>query len=103
VVEPRIRLRTPDFPDRQGVARNVWWADEALETPVKDGAAKIVEIKVECPKCGQESAVRVATGHDIEALRKSIVCVFCQNPWVEYLPGQVIGEPFERRSKGEES
>ena len=50
---------------------------------MQDGATKIVEIAVECPKCRQESVMRIATGIEIETLRKSIVCAYCQNPWVE--------------------
>jgi hypothetical protein len=41
---------------------------------MQDGATSIVEIKVECPKCRQESVVRVSTGNDIDRVRKSIVC-----------------------------
>jgi hypothetical protein len=55
-----------------------------------DGSTQVVEIAVECPKCRQESAVRVATAYDIQSLRKSIVCAYCQNPWIEFLPGQLI-------------
>ena len=33
---------------------------------MQDGATQIVEIKVECPKCRQESVVRVSTGIDID-------------------------------------
>jgi len=38
--------------------------------------------------------VRVATGNEIDSLRKSIVCAYCQNPWIEFLPGQLIAGPF---------
>jgi predicted RNA-binding Zn-ribbon protein involved in translation (DUF1610 family) len=31
---------------------------------MQDGATQVVEIGVECPKCGQESMVRVATGQE---------------------------------------
>ena len=55
---------------------------------------------VECPKCRQESRVRVATGNEIETLRKSIVCTYCQNPWIELLPGELVGGSFEIPSKG---
>jgi hypothetical protein len=48
---------------------------------MQDGPTQVVEIAVECPKCRQESMVRVATGSDIDSLRKSIVCTYCQNPW----------------------
>ena len=61
---------------------------------MQDGATQIVELAVEFPKCHQESMVRVATGSDIDSLRKSIVCAFCQNPWTEFLPGQIIAGPF---------
>jgi hypothetical protein len=60
---------------------------------MQDGSTQIVEIAVECPKCRQESVVRVATGQEIESLRKSIACAYCQNPWIEFLPGQLAG-PF---------
>ena len=58
-----------------------------------DGATQVVEIGGECPKCGQESMVRVAAGHEIESLRKSLVC------------GQLTGGPFmypEPKSPGAE-
>jgi hypothetical protein len=61
---------------------------------MQDGATQIVELAVECPKCRQESMVRVATGSDIDRLRKSIVCAYCPNPWTEFLPGQIIAGPF---------
>jgi hypothetical protein len=61
---------------------------------MQDGSTQVVEIAVECPKCRQESMVRVATGNEIESLRKSIVCAYCQNPWLEFLPGQLIAGPF---------
>lgn len=61
---------------------------------MQDGSTQVVEIAVECPKCHQESAVRVATGNEIESLSKSIVCAYCQNPWIEFLPGQLIAGPF---------
>jgi hypothetical protein len=38
--------------------------------------------------------VRVATGSDIDSLRNSIVCAYYQNPWTEFLPGQIIAGPF---------
>jgi hypothetical protein len=72
---------------------------------MRDGSTSVVEIAVECPKCGQENAVRVATGNDIDSLRKSIVCAYCQNPWIEFLPGQIIAGPFmhpKRKSSGAE-
>jgi hypothetical protein len=28
------------------------------------------------------------------SLRKSIVCAYCQNPWTEFLSGQIIAGPF---------
>ena len=61
---------------------------------MQDGSTQVVEIAVDCPKCRQESMVRVATGSDIDSLRKSIVCAHCQNPWTEFLPGQIIAGPF---------
>jgi hypothetical protein len=61
---------------------------------MQDGSTQIVEIAVECPKCRQESMVRVATGSDIDSLRKSIECAYCQNRWTEFLPGQIIAGPF---------
>lgn len=61
---------------------------------MQDGSTQVVEIAVECPKCHQESAVRVATGNEIESLRKSIVCAYCQNPRIEFLPGQLLAGPF---------
>lgn len=70
---------------------------------MQDGSTQVVELAVECPKCRQESMVRVATGSDIDSLRKSIVCAYCQNPWTEFLPGQIIAGPFvvpERKSSG---
>jgi hypothetical protein len=33
---------------------------------MRDGSTSVVEIAVECLKCGQENAVRVATGNDID-------------------------------------
>jgi hypothetical protein len=74
----------PAFPPQAGF----------LESFMQDGLTQIVEIAVECPKCRQESMVRVATGHEIDSLRKSIVCAYCQNPWIEFLPGQIIAGPF---------
>jgi hypothetical protein len=53
---------------------------------------------VECPRGHQESVVRVATGNDVDTLKKSLVCVYCQNPWIEFLPGQLIGGPLERNN-----
>jgi ribosomal protein L37AE/L43A len=42
---------------------------------MQDGATQIVEIKVECPKCRQESVVRVSTGIDIDtSYVSSILC-----------------------------
>jgi hypothetical protein len=61
---------------------------------MQDGATQVVEIGMQCPKCGQESMVRVATGHEIESLRKSIVGAYCRNPWIDVLPGQLIAGPF---------
>ncbi len=61
---------------------------------MQDGATKIVEIKLECPKCHQETVMRIDTGNELETLRHSVVCVHCQNPWIEFLPGQVVGEPY---------
>ena len=61
---------------------------------MQDGSTQVVEIAVECPKCRQESMVRVATGQEIESLRQSIVGAYCQNPWIEFLPGQLIAGPF---------
>lgn len=72
---------------------------------MQDGSTQVVEIAVECPKCRQESMVRVATGSDIDSLRKSIVCAYCQNPWTEFLPGQIIAGPFmhpKPKSRGTE-
>jgi hypothetical protein len=46
------------------------------------------------PKMRLGNMVRVATGQEIESLRKSIVCTYCQNPWIEFLPGQLIAGPF---------
>lgn len=40
---------------------------------MQDGATQVVEIEVQCPKCGQESIVRVATGQEVESSRESIV------------------------------
>ena len=45
---------------------------------MQDGATQVVEIAVECPKCGQESMLQVATGQEIESLRKSIVCAYAR-------------------------
>jgi hypothetical protein len=42
------------------------------EPIMQDGHAKVVDLIVECPKCHQESRIRVATGVEIETLRKSI-------------------------------
>jgi len=61
---------------------------------MQDGATQIVEIRVECPNCHQESLMRVDTGGYLESFRRSVVCAYCQNPWIEFLPGQPIGEPY---------
>jgi hypothetical protein len=45
---------------------------------MRDGSTQVVEIAVECPKCRQESMVRVATGSDIDSLRKSIVSLIAR-------------------------
>jgi transcription elongation factor Elf1 len=60
---------------------------------MQDGQTKIVEIGVECPKCGQESKVQVATGLEVETQRKSITCAYCKNPWIEFLPGELVSGP----------
>lgn len=65
---------------------------------MQDGATSVIEMAVECPKCHQESVVRVATGNEVDTLKKSLVCAHCQNPWIEFLPGQLIGGPFERHN-----
>ena len=36
---------------------------------------------------------RVTTGNEIESLRKSMVCAYCQDPWIEFLSGQLIAGP----------
>jgi hypothetical protein len=64
---------------------------------MQDGSTQVVEIAVECPKCRQESMTRVATGSDIDSLHKSIVCAYCQNPWTEFLPGQISCIPSRSR------
>jgi hypothetical protein len=69
------------------------------ERVMKDGFTQLVEISVQCPKCHQESTVRVATGNEVENIRKSIVCAYCQNPWIEFLPGQLVSGPFEQRKR----
>lgn len=63
---------------------------------MQDGPTQIVEIKAECPKCGQERIVRVSTGNDLDTVRRSIVCAHCRSPWVEFLPGEQVGEPYKR-------
>jgi hypothetical protein len=60
---------------------------------MKDGLTKVVDIAVDCPKCGQQSKVQVATGLEVETVRKSITCAHCHNPWVEFLPGELVGGP----------
>jgi hypothetical protein len=55
-----------------------------------------VDLVVEGPKCHQENVVRVATGREIETLRKSITCVYYTNPWTEFLPGQLVSGPVQR-------
>jgi len=60
---------------------------------MQDGSTQVVEIAVECPKCRQESMARVTTGNEIESLRKSMVCAYCQDPWIEFLSGQLIAGP----------
>lgn len=62
---------------------------------MQDGQTKIVQIAVECPKCGQESKVQVATGMEVENVRKSITCAYCRNPWVEFLPGELVEGPTQ--------
>jgi hypothetical protein len=69
---------------------------------MQDGFTQIVEISVECPKCHQESTVRVATGNEVENIRKSIVCAYCQNPWIEFLPGQLVSGPSAERRPSEQ-
>jgi hypothetical protein len=63
---------------------------------MQDGMTQCVDLVVECPKCRQENVVRVATGQELETLRKSITCVYCTNPWTEFLPGQLISGPVGR-------
>ena len=65
---------------------------------MQDGATSVIEMAVECPGCHQESVVRVATGNDVDTLKKFLVCVYCQNPWIEFLPGPLIGGPLERNN-----
>jgi hypothetical protein len=72
------------------------WSSLLAEVLVRDGMTQCVDLLVECPKCGQENVVRVATGHEIENLRKSISCVYCSNPWTEFLPGQLVSGPVQR-------
>lgn len=67
---------------------------------MKDGHTKIVELAVECPKCGQESKVQVATGLEVESLRKSITCAYCRNPWIEFLPGELVTGPSQISASG---
>jgi hypothetical protein len=55
---------------------------------MRDGSTSVVEIAVECPKCGQENAVRVATGNDIDTQVNRVA--YYQNPWIKFLPGQII-------------
>jgi DNA-directed RNA polymerase subunit M/transcription elongation factor TFIIS len=66
---------------------------------VQDGQTALVEVLVECPKCKQENVVRVATGQELETLQKSVTCAYCSNPWVEYLPGQLISGPVRKEDK----
>jgi len=68
---------------------------------MQDGAIQIVEIKVACPKCEQESIVRVSTGNDLDTVRKSIVGAHGRNPWVEFLPGEQVGEPYKQSGKSD--
>jgi hypothetical protein len=63
---------------------------------MQDGATQIVEIGVVCPKCNQESVMRVDTGGFVENFRRSVSCAYCQNPWIEFLPGQPVGEAFPK-------
>jgi DNA-directed RNA polymerase subunit M/transcription elongation factor TFIIS len=65
-----------------------------LERFMQDGATQEVEIGVECPKCGQEIWSGLQLDRKSKSLRKSIVCAYCQNPWIEFLPGQLIAGPF---------
>jgi len=53
---------------------------------MQDGATRIVELAVECPKCRQENMVRVATGSDIDSLRSHCV--------------HALPEPLDRISSG---
>jgi hypothetical protein len=62
---------------------------------MQDGQTQIVDLGVECPKCHQESHLRVATGVELETIRKSIVCAHCNNPWIEFLPGQLVSGPIK--------
>ena len=62
---------------------------------MEDGQTKIVDLGVECPKCGLESKVLVATGLTVETLRTSVTCIHCGNPWIEFLPGQLVEGPAE--------
>jgi predicted RNA-binding Zn-ribbon protein involved in translation (DUF1610 family) len=68
---------------------------------VQDGPTQCVDVVLECPKCGLENVVRVATGREIETLKKSITCVYCSNPWIEFLPGQFVSGPVERGKQAE--
>jgi len=69
---------------------------------MQDGATQVVEVAVECPKCRQESMVRVATGSDIDSLRKAIVWAYCQNPWTEFFPARLslIRSCIPNRNRG---
>jgi DNA-directed RNA polymerase subunit RPC12/RpoP len=60
---------------------------------MQDGLTQCANIAVVCPKCGQESVVRVATGAELDTQRKSITCAYCSNPWTEFLPGQLVSGP----------
>ena len=66
---------------------------------MQDGQTALVEVLVECPKCKLENVVRVATGQELETLRKSVTCAYCSNPWVEYLPGQLVSGPVRKEDK----
>jgi len=81
------------LPSVAGAISSLWHSEPAM----KDGFTQIVEISVQCPKCQQESTVRVATGGEVDTVRKSIVCAYCKNPWIEFLPGQLVSGPFEQR------
>ena len=62
---------------------------------MSDGYTKVMDMVVECPQCHKESGVRVATGIEIDTQRKSISCAYCKNPWVEFLPGELVAGPYE--------